>query len=81
MARETKEQKSVRLLMQQRVRFEVLTRGFVAGTVRGDGEDYEFRRDPRGRWDCTCPHGRGTCSHLLQVKDIYRAVLPALPEE
>lgn len=81
MARETKQEKAVRLVAEQRVRFLLLRRGKCSATVAGESGDYATTFD--GRWACTCMHGansNGLCSHALAAQIIYRAVLSALEE-
>lgn len=81
MARETKEQKALRLVAEQRVRFVLLRRGKCAATVAGETGDYTASF--AGRWSCTCMHGansNGLCSHALAAQIIYRAALSALEE-
>ena len=79
MARETKEQKAVRLIGEHRVKVcELTTLGCVA-EVAGEHGDYVVKLD--GRWGCSCEHGsnsKALCSHALAVQIIYRAVIPAL---
>lgn len=77
--RETKEQKSLRLIGDQRVRFTRLDASGCTAEVRGDGGDYLTRL--AGKWECSCQHGQNSsalCSHALAVRTIYRAVVSAL---
>jgi hypothetical protein len=82
MARETREQKAIRLIAEQRVRVTTLASDRAVAEVRGESGDYRVTLD--GRWRCTCAHGelsRGLCSHALAVQTIYRAVAAALGGE
>ncbi len=74
MPRETKQEKSVRLLLEDRVRIGTLTRDLVGAKVRGDTDDYRVWRDERGKWNCDCVYGRHDCSHILAVEKVWRAV-------
>ena len=79
MARETKEQKAMRLIQQHRVKLTNMTLLGCEAEVAGEGGDYIVKLD--GRWGCTCENGCGykaLCSHALAVQTIYRAVIPAL---
>ena len=79
--REGVARKADRLILQQRIRFYVLTRHACMGDCRGDGDDYDFGMDDRGRWFCNCPHVRGLCSHLTAAQAVYRAAVTAQPKE
>lgn len=78
-SRETKEQKAVRLIADQRVRFSQLSTDGCRAIVRGDTGDYVTTL--AGRWQCTCQHSlhsAAMCSHIMAVSTIYRAVVAAL---
>jgi hypothetical protein len=79
MPRETKDQKAVRFITQERVRFSRLTPTAATGTVRGDTEDYESGME-RGSWFCACVNGSAQCSHLIAARMIYRAIAPVFAE-
>lgn len=78
MPKESKEEKAVRILLRQGVRFATLTPTVAFASVRGDSDDYECWRDERGKWACTCPYGRHSCSHILAADTVFRAALPTL---
>ncbi len=77
MPRETKEAKAVRLLYDQRVRFEELSPASCLVRVHGETDDYNVEQQG-GRWQCSCVNGSSRCSHILAVQTVYRAVIPAL---
>jgi len=79
MPRETREQKALRLIAEQRIRFSLLNATACVAIIRGDSGDYVVRLS--SRWECTCEHGRHSsrlCSHMLAAQTIYRAVVSAL---
>jgi len=78
-ARETKEDKALRLIAEQRVRFLSASPAGCVAQVAGEHGDYITKL--AGRWECSCEHGansRGYCSHSLAAQAIYRSVVPAL---
>ena len=80
MGREKKDDKALRLIAEQRVRFVSLSSGRAVAAVNGESGDYQSTFDGH-RWSCTCEHGansRGLCSHALAAQTIYRAVVGAL---
>ena len=79
MPRETREQKAMRLIAEQRLRFTHISATGCVVIVRGDSGDYVVRL--AGRWECTCEqsnHTQTLCSHRLAARTIYRAVVAAL---
>ena len=83
MARETKAEKAVRLIADQRVRVVSLAARACRAEVRGEHGDYTATFDGR-KWGCSCAHGAasgGLCSHALAVQIIFRSVVTALEGE
>ena len=79
MPRDTRDQKALRLIAEQRVRVTQLAPASCVAIVRGDSADYLVRLN--GRWECSCEQGKHSnslCSHRLAVRTVYRAVVAAL---
>jgi uncharacterized Zn finger protein len=72
-ARETKEEKAARLIINQAVRFKTHSPTVAFATIRGDNDDYEVWRDERGRWTCSCAYGRHSCAHIVAARSVYRS--------
>jgi len=81
MPKETVAEKASRLIFTGAIRFIGRpTRQHLEGRCTGDTDDYEFAMN-YGRWGCSCPNPKGSCSHLLAAKAIFRAIFETLPEE
>ncbi len=82
MARELKQDKAVRILLNQGVRFDPRSSQWRAlAEVRGDHGDYRVTKDEREVWTCDCFAARHSCSHILAAQTVYRAVASALREK
>ena len=77
MPRETAEDKAIRLLAGQRIRFSAVSPVSAAAEVRGETGDYMVTM-AHGRWECDCPATGHQCSHIRAARHVYRAVAPAL---
>lgn len=78
-ARPNRNDKALRLIAGQAVRFHRLGVGAAAADVAGDSGDYHVIWNASG-WGCDCEaagHGR-ECSHIIAARIVYRSVRPAL---
>jgi hypothetical protein len=80
--RETREQKAVRFIATERVRVQAFGAGYVVARVAGDTDDYCVTWAGKS-WQCECEANRDygkTCSHIIAVRMIWRAIQAALTE-
>jgi uncharacterized Zn finger protein len=66
-SRENATAKSMRLLLEGRVRVRLVHRGRVWVEVRGDSGRIHNVAYQHGRWSCTCPAFGPACSHIRAV--------------
>jgi len=71
---ETAQEKGWRLLREQRLHIERVTKdGLIVAYCEGDHDTYALGWDPiRKQFRCTCPEMKGQCSHLFALRCVVR---------
>lgn len=75
MAKETVEEKAVRLLKERRLTIERIDthEGVVVARCEGDSGTYMLGWDAIVKqWRCQCPEMKGQCSHLTALKMVVK---------
>ncbi len=77
MSKESRQDKALRLIREDRLRFALLLPDEAVLRVRGDTGDYDTWLH-RGQWNCTCIAPKRNCSHIEAAKKLWRVVEPGV---